>query len=89
MNQRQQWLILLAEDEPANVLLIRRAISKVQDNIQLEVVGNGEQAVSYLSGDGEYSDRQRYPLPNLVLTNIKMPRMNGMELLGSRSRNPS
>jgi two-component system, chemotaxis family, response regulator Rcp1 len=88
MTQLQGNLILLAEDEPANVLLIRRALNKAESTIQIAVVADGEQAVHYLQGEGCYSEREHYPLPRLVITDIKMPRMNGMELLNWLKQRP-
>ncbi|MDZ8187821.1 MAG: response regulator [Nostoc sp. ChiSLP02] len=80
MNTEQQT-ILLAEDDPNQVLLIRRALRKANLIQPLQVVSNGEAAISYLCGEGEYADRERYPLPMLVLLDLKMPRKSGFEVL--------
>ena len=47
----------------------------------LQIVRNGEEAVSYLDGKGVYADRLVYPLPNLLLLDLKMPRLNGFQVL--------
>lgn len=73
--------VLLVEDNPNDVLFILRAIQQGNLPLMLHHVQNGEAAVSYLQGDGPYGDRLRYPLPSLVISNIKMPRMNGLQLL--------
>ncbi|MBD2199698.1 MULTISPECIES: response regulator [Calothrix] len=79
MSNTQQNLLLLVEDEPGNILLIKRAMSKLKLNIQIQAVEDGEQAVNYL---------KKSPLPQLILTDIKMPRMNGIELLAWIKQQP-
>jgi CheY-like chemotaxis protein len=73
--------ILLVEDNPDDVLLMKWAFSKANLVNPLQVVEDGEQAVAYLSGDGPYADRSRYPLPVLVLLDLKLPRKSGLEVL--------
>ncbi|MBW4688203.1 MAG: response regulator [Komarekiella atlantica HA4396-MV6] len=80
MNTDQQT-ILLAEDDSNQVLLIRRALRKANLTQPLQVVTNGEAAISYLCGEGDYTDRKSYPLPILVLLDLKMPRKSGFEVL--------
>jgi len=74
-------IILLVEDDPNDVLLIQRAFQKAGLNNSLKVVRNGEQAVEYLSGEDAYADRERFPLPFLVLLDLKMPGTDGFEVL--------
>jgi CheY-like chemotaxis protein len=73
--------ILLVEDNPRDVLLIQRALRKANVTIPLQVVEDGEVAVRYLSGEEPYSDRDRYPLPVLILLDLKLPRKSGSEVL--------
>ncbi len=72
---------LLVEDNEDDVLLIRRAFQKAKILNPLHVVRNGEQAVAYLSGFGRYGDRKQYPLPSIVLLDLKMPGMDGFDVL--------
>ncbi len=73
--------ILLVEDDPNDVLLIERAFRKAQLLNPIQVVRDGENAVAYLAGHGLYADRQCYPLPGLVLLDLKLPRKSGFEVL--------
>lgn len=70
--------ILLVEDDPNDVLLIRRAFKKAKVLNPVEVVGDGEAAVAYLSGQAPYDHRAA---PELVLLDLKLPRKSGHEVL--------
>src|SRR5438876_2679264 len=77
----REGVILLAEDDPNDVLLIQRAFQRTHVANPLEVVRNGDEAVAYLSGQGKFADRARHPLPVLMLIDLKMPRKTGLEVL--------
>jgi CheY-like chemotaxis protein len=70
--------ILLVEDNPDDILLIRRAFRKAGAFDSLEVVEDGEKAVAYLGGTGDYAARE---LPAVVLLDLKLPRRSGIEVL--------
>jgi CheY-like chemotaxis protein len=74
-------LILVAEDNATDALMVRRAFAKASVQGTLEVVDDGDKAVGYLSGVGAFSDRARYPLPVLLLLDLKLPRRSGLEVL--------
>jgi CheY-like chemotaxis protein len=84
----EQDIILLVEDNHTDVLLIQRAFRKANVTVPLQVVGDGEAAVFYLSGQEPYSDRLRYPLPVLILLDLKLPRKSGTEVLAWLQQQP-
>jgi len=80
MNPRE-YVVLLADDDPNDVFLLQRAFQKTNIANPLQVVHDGEEAMAYLSGQAQYADRQRHPLPVLLLLDLKMPRKSGFEVL--------
>ncbi len=75
------YTILLVEDDPNDVFLIQRAFRKANLANPIQVMNDGEAAVLYLSGQEPYADRDRYPLPMLMLLDLKLPRRSGLEVL--------
>lgn len=73
--------ILLVEDNRMDVELTLDAFREVRLGHRVEVVGNGQQALDYLRGRADYADRQRFPLPDLILLDLKMPGIDGFEVL--------
>ena len=74
-------VILYAEDNDSDAFLITIAFKKAGIEHDLEVVPNGQTAIQYLSGEGKYADRAQYPLPSLVLLDLNMPGVSGLEVL--------
>jgi CheY-like chemotaxis protein len=71
--------ILIVEDNPTDVLLIRRGFDKAKLANPIQVVGDGDAAVAYLSGRERYADREQFPLPILILLDLKLPKRSGLE----------
>src|SRR5690348_7235194 len=76
-----EQFILLAEDDPNDVMLLQRAFQKAGLRDRLKIVRDGEQAIDYLAGRGEYADREQFPQPFMLLLDLKMPGTDGFEVL--------
>jgi CheY-like chemotaxis protein len=73
--------VLLAEDNPNDVELVRRAFRETNALNVVHAVGDGEAAIQYLAGEGKYADRAVHPFPALFLLDLKMPVKDGLEVL--------
>jgi CheY-like chemotaxis protein len=79
MNERQT--ILLVDDSENDLFILRAAFKMAKSNFPLQEVHNGEEAVAYLKGLGPYADRDKFPLPTLMLLDLNMPKKNGFDVL--------
>jgi len=73
--------LLLVDDDEADVFIMKQALSHAGIENPLLVVETGEEALDYLSGTGQFGDRQRHPLPALVFLDLKLPLLSGFDVL--------
>ena len=73
------WFI--AEDEDDEAFLLERALKKAAFTNPVRRVKNGDEVIEYLSGNGCYGDRSKYPLPVILLLDLNMPKKSGFEVL--------
>src|ERR1051325_559322 len=73
--------ILLVEDNEDDIFMMRRALRLGNFTNPLQVVTDGQQAVDYLSGTRQYAIRERHPLPFIIFLDLKLPYLDGFEIL--------
>ena len=76
-----RFSILYVEDNEDDVLLLRFAFKRADILNPLHFAQDGQEAIDYLAGAGKFSDRAKYPIPSLVLLDLKLPKKMGMEVL--------
>jgi CheY-like chemotaxis protein len=76
-----QPFVLIAEDVENDVELLQRSFRQAGISAATHVVADGEECIAYLAATGKYANRQEYPLPDLLLLDLKMPKANGFDVL--------
>jgi len=80
--------ILVVEDDPNDQFLVEHAFRKIGVTDPIQVVGDGAEAIAYMMGEGKYADRTKYAYPTFIITDLKMPRADGFEVLAFLKGNP-
>jgi CheY-like chemotaxis protein len=80
-NTKKTYSVVLVDDSEDDRFFLKKAIEQFPRFQLLHELCDGQEAVAYLTGKGEFSQRKKYPLPDLMLLDLKMPRMNGYEVL--------
>ena len=73
--------ILQVEDDPNDVFFLQHAMKKAGVANPIQVATDGQQAIDYLKGAGQFADRKEFPLPCLVLLDLKLPYVMGLDVL--------
>jgi two-component system response regulator len=81
--------VLIAEDDPVDAWLLGRAFSQAGIDVDTKLVRDGEEALDYLAGHDDFSDRIIHPFPDVLLLDLKMPRLDGFEVLRAINDNPT
>ena len=80
--------LLVVEDNEDDIFFMERIFKQMGARCDLRFVRDGVEAVNYLAGKGQFEDRVQNPLPTIILMDLKMPRMNGFEVLEWMQKQP-
>lgn len=75
------FFVLLADDSSGDRLLFKSSMQHIRRLQLVAEAGDGREALDYFEGRGQFADREKFPLPDLLLLDLKMPRMDGFEVL--------
>ena len=82
---KRGFTLLLVEDNEDDILFFEMALEESAQRasvpVRLEITRDGEEALAYLNGEGEFRDREKHPFPQVVVTDLQMPRLNGLDVL--------
>jgi CheY-like chemotaxis protein len=81
-------VILHVDDSPSDRLLFRAVLDQIGLGASLQSLEDGAEALAYLSGEGKFADRNLYPWPSVIITDLQMPVIDGLALLGMLKANP-
>jgi CheY-like chemotaxis protein len=73
--------ILIVDDDPDDANLIRREVLSLHPNAAVEVLASGADLKAYLEGQGRYTSQEAFPYPGLILLDLRMPEMDGFEVM--------
>lgn len=88
MGPNEKLIVLIADDDPDDVLLLKQAFQRNGLSMPVHHCLNGAEAMEYLKGEGPFADRVQFPFPRVLITDLKMPKCSGFELLQWLSEHP-
>lgn len=80
--------ILIAEDNEDDAYFLKRGLRKIGLHNPVHILTDGGEVMDYLKAEGKFEDRAQYPFPSVIFTDVKMPRVNGFELLAWLQEHP-
>ena len=80
--------ILVADDSAEDSFILKRSFEKAGLEVPLMFVKDGQELIHYLSGDDGFADRQNHPMPRLLLLDLKMPKLDGFDVLRWLQKQP-
>lgn len=87
--RKKDLTILIVDDEPDDQFVIERALRKIGATGPIHIANDGEEAIAYLKGEGQFSDRQKFQYPSFLITDLKMPVADGFEVLDYLKSDPT
>lgn len=84
----ERMTVVIAEDDDDDIDLLERALASIACEHTVRIVRDGQEALDYLRGVGRYDDRAAFPFPDVLLVDLKMPRVSGLEVLWWLSKHP-
>src|SRR5512142_2308668 len=82
-------IILIVDDAEDDVFILRFALKKAGTHCEIRVVGDGQSAMDYLAGAGQYADRAKFPFPLVTIVDFHLPRRSGLEVLAWARQQPA
>ncbi|MGZ4961514.1 MAG: response regulator [Limisphaerales bacterium] len=81
-------VILIVDDNPHDARRLERSVQRCRLLTRLQIVSTGAEAIAYIRGDDQYQDRARFPEPLLLFLDLKMPSVDGLDVLDFLKEHP-
>jgi CheY-like chemotaxis protein len=89
MMMKRRFTILAIDDDPNDRHFLNKALQQVAPETTIHLMEGGQEAIAYLMGEGKYSDRAEFPYPTFIITDLKMPAIDGFDVLEHIKSNPA
>ena len=77
----EKIIILLVDDDQADINITLRAFKKLQTKDEIFVVKDGQEAIDFIFNLGKFEDKKKFPMPDLILLDLKLPKLSGFQVL--------